>query len=456
MLNQRSFRAIEAELAPIHEALEAAFVVARRDRRDQAAPKPPRILGPILDFAHLPERALGIVRDALDGDSGFRSRVAAHVDAESLDEGSRLFLLRPEGWAVALQTLVEEVSRRAEIDELVARHAAATEALQTLTAFHEQLCSERDELADSLTELRHVESKHVERIETLQGQLAGALAEIGDLKQARREAVRQLKVQESLAQRRLQRQRELEEVLDERREAVQEAQQPASRSAQDDPIGLAELDQVTASVGEVMAKIGELADVTGVLVEFLGSLTRNPQRSNDTADDGERNPTGRPSRDTRARSGVRRRLPVRLGRGLEADSIEGLDALLAIPGVVVMLDGYNVSMKGWPMLQISQQRASLVDAVGAMQARTGATWHLVFDGANEGGRPAVSVPLPVRIHFTPSGVEADDRLLEFVEQVPDDLAVVVVSSDRRVRDGARERGANVVSSETLLSVLRRS
>lgn len=455
MVNQGSSRAIEAELAPIHEALEVAFVVARRDRRDQSAPEPPRMLGPILDFANLPERALGMVRDALDGDSSFRSRVAEHVDPETLDEGSRLFLTRPEGWGAALQTLVEEASRRAEADDLAVRHAEATEALQVLSELRDQLCSERDELAVSVAELRRSGVTHAERIETLQVQLADALHAIDHLKQERREAVRQLKAQESLAQRRLERQRELEEVLEQQLEVFRKAEQTVPDPRRLDLMGRTEFDQVTASVAEVTAKVGELADVIGGLAGFLGSLARNPERSNDNNDDEDRFTAGGSHRGAHPRGVTRRRRPVRLGRGLEADSIDGLAALLALPGVVVMLDGYNVSMKGWPKLQVSQQRESLMDAVGALQARSGATWHLVFDGTYEGGRPAVSAPLPVRVHFTPSGVEADDRLLDFVEQAPADVEVVVVSSDRRVRDGARERGANVVSSETLLSLLRR-
>ncbi|MCZ7628981.1 MAG: hypothetical protein M5U19_07890 [Microthrixaceae bacterium] len=61
----------------------------------------------------------------------------------------------------------------------------------------------------------------------------------------------------------------------------------------------------------------------------------------------------------------------------------------------------------------------------------------------------------MRVHFTPAEMEADDRLLEFVDQAP-----------KRRRWSwspptgecvtARDRGANVVSSETLLSLARRS
>ena len=46
-------------------------------------------------------------------------------------------------------------------------------------------------------------------------------------------------------------------------------------------------------------------------------------------------------------------------------------------------------------------------------------------------------------------------ILEMVEHYPAHRPVVVATSDRRVRDGVRQRGANVVSAGQLLKVLRR-
>ena len=123
--------------------------------------------------------------------------------------------------------------------------------------------------------------------------------------------------------------------------------------------------------------------------------------------------------------------------------------------MVMMVDGYNVSMAGWPSQSIAVQRDRLVDLLANVQARTGAEVHVVFDGDDDGRRPAVSLPRPVRIHFTEAEVEADDRLLEFADRLPADVPVVIVSSDRRVRDGARARGANVVGSPHLLALGRR-
>jgi hypothetical protein len=80
--------------------------------------------------------------------------------------------------------------------------------------------------------------------------------------------------------------------------------------------------------------------------------------------------------------------------------------------------------------------------------------HVVFDGGEVGERPSVQVPLGIRVHFSPVGVEADDVLIGVVPTVPVDRPVVVVSSDRRVRDGVRRFGANLVRSAELLGWVR--
>ena len=121
----------------------------------------------------------------------------------------------------------------------------------------------------------------------------------------------------------------------------------------------------------------------------------------------------------------------------------------------MIVDGYNVSMEAWPLLDsacAAQPRSSRCSA--SLQARTGASFHVVFDGDDDGRRPSVGAPLPVRVHFSHAEVEADDVVLDMVARLPTDRPVVVVSSDRRVQDGARRLGANIVKSCELLSLQR--
>ena len=122
---------------------------------------------------------------------------------------------------------------------------------------------------------------------------------------------------------------------------------------------------------------------------------------------------------------------------------------------MVVVDGYNVSQTAWPGVSIADQRSRLVDACAELHARTGADADLVFDGADVPRLRTPSGRAGVRVRFSPAGVEADDVVIGLVDEYPLSRPVVVASSDRRVREGARRRGANVVSAAQLLGLLRR-
>jgi len=146
---------------------------------------------------------------------------------------------------------------------------------------------------------------------------------------------------------------------------------------------------------------------------------------------------------------------VRLRRGVDDGTPEALRQLLEVDAMVAFVDGYNVTMEGWPVLDHRGQRSRLLSALAAVQHQVPAVIHVVFDGDADGGRPSVATPLPVRVHFSAADTEADDVILAMVGQLPTDVPVLVVSSDRRVAEGARRLGANAVASSVLLELLRR-
>ena len=82
-------------------------------------------------------------------------------------------------------------------------------------------------------------------------------------------------------------------------------------------------------------------------------------------------------------------MPVALPPGIFDDSVEAADHLVRVPGVAVLVDGYNVSKLGWPDHSIAEQRRRLVDALSEMSARTGAEVAVVFDGADTVWSPQV-------------------------------------------------------------------
>ncbi|MGI9577176.1 MAG: NYN domain-containing protein [Microthrixaceae bacterium] len=452
---------------------------------------------PVLRFNKLPDRALVEVKKALDRDDAFRSRLLESLsqsDLEAMDKGARLFLERPAGWEESVAVLASEVSDEADRSGLARREADALRRVEQLEETIDRLTSERDEARAESERGRDSVEGLDRRNERLAAEVEGLRQSLSDSGAERDEAVRQLGEARSLADRRL------EEIRELRRQVTDGDADAASPSTGSNPASVDPDASASVRSGEQPSEDGDAAvaprqseaprtrpgstlDVSAVsalasavdaadrlagsLREFssgLGLPVGESEIAGAPSEPGSSEPVAptvggmTPDADPKARgssSGASRRRAVRLGRGLSADSAEGLDEYLRRPETFVIVDGYNVSMAGWPQQPISTQRDSLVAALGAVAASASADIHVVFDGAHDGARPAVSTPLPVRVHFTEAGVEADDRILEFVDDAPLEDAIVVVSSDARVRDGARDRGAVAVSTPTLIERLRR-
>jgi predicted RNA-binding protein with PIN domain len=127
--------------------------------------------------------------------------------------------------------------------------------------------------------------------------------------------------------------------------------------------------------------------------------------------------------------------------------------MLRTRGVVLVVDGYNVSMRAWPHVPVEQQRRLLTGALAELHARLRCTVTVVFDGADVDGEPLPRRP-GVRIVFSSGGEKADPVIIREVRALPERFPVVVVSSDHWVRDNAQQAGAQVVPTDALLRVLR--
>ncbi|MDT7650824.1 MAG: hypothetical protein QOI36_2230 [Pseudonocardiales bacterium] len=140
--------------------------------------------------------------------------------------------------------------------------------------------------------------------------------------------------------------------------------------------------------------------------------------------------------------------------GAAIDGLAGLDALLAVPSVHLIVDGYNVSKTGYPELPLADQRTRLVGQLAALAARMGVEITVVFDGAG-----VVTAPhrgsRGVRVLFSDRGVLADDVIRDLAAAEPEGRPVLVATSDRAVVDSVRRCGAYSVPSAVLLGRLAR-
>ena len=79
---------------------------------------------------------------------------------------------------------------------------------------------------------------------------------------------------------------------------------------------------------------------------------------------------------------------------------------------------------------------------------------MIFDGSDHVITPGRRRRSVVHVRFSPADVEADDVVLAMVDELPANKVVIVASNDRRVRDAARVGGANVISVQQLLALVR--
>ena len=480
----------------LNRAIESAIVQAKKDAsgREKGAPLPPVAIRPLLNFVRLPTAASRRVIEVLESDEQFRTRVAGSLSEDDLGRGSWLFLHRPDGWSEELDLLIAAAAEE-EAEETAGMLDRTAE--RRLAQAEEMVARLKGELAEALDASQAaLEALAVERATSLevQGEQGELQERVQRLEQERQHAVRSMKEAEKRAAVRLEESRqaasraevdaqqiaELEAQLSQAQssaanQAVADqavAEEPTAQSlepAPSSPWDGVDPTRIEAAVRQAALAASLLGEQLAVVAQSVAPAVARLKEQADQAlqqGDGDRHTDSilELSRDTHSSDGDSgssvqrppRRTPLRLLRGVIDGSPEGVEQLLFTPQVILIADGYNISMEAWPQLDGSAQRSSLLNMLSALQARTSALVHVVFDGEGTGSRPAVGAPLAVRVHFSKAEVEADDLILEMVAGLPTDQPVVVVSSDRRVQDGARRLGANVVSSGQLLALTRNS
>ena len=460
----------------LRPAAELAIELARAGARLQPPQEVPKALLPLLGHVKVTRAALATARRVVESDPEYRARLAAATqlpDApDTLGPAGVLWLSRPEGWQAELGALVAEAraaaaARAEEAGERSAtrrlRHAEqaregadrAAEAARAAaeTARHE--LQEERRLRRSADEAVAQARRHAASLEE---QLRAAHRQAGAAAQrATEQAGAATEAAAALAAADVERRALRAEV-----EALHLAAATVVPPAPVPPSGPA---ADLAGVGEAVAAASSAAlALSAALAWAAGALqpaTRGdpgpvepPARAPVVGLPPAPRPATRPRWVRAQRRGARRR-PVRLPPLLLDDSPAAARHLVGLPGVAVLVDGYNATLTAWPELPLAEQRLRLVDALSELAARTDARPEVVFDGDEVGPslRSDTSPRSLVRVSFTASDVEADDILIARAGTLP--LPVVVASDDRRVRDGARYAGANVVGVAQLLAVLHR-
>lgn len=442
---------------------------------------PPVALRPYVGFAKQTPQSLRAVARVVERDDEFRARVASAVEESDVGRAGWLWLTQPDGWQEELQEL-ESASAARSADEAEAREErAATRRLASAQAAAQRAEAEASARLAELEALRAELTAERARREAADARAAALEAEVASLTAARVEAVRNLKAVEArLVDRSTElnalraRTRALEAearmsgpggVARPDRPAVPADEEPtspeppaliASPDPGPDPVPEPDRDAVARELGRAASGAAVVAEGLAALARLLAGEPVPGEPGAASASPGAGGTAAAGMETAAPRPAAGRRVPLALPGGVFDDSVEAAEHLLRTPGVVLIVDGYNVSMTGWPELGAADQRRRLVAALHELAARTATHTEVVFDGADV---DAVPVPAPrrrlVRVRFSPPGVEADDVVIDLVERLPAATPLVVASSDKRVRDGARRLGANLVHAGQLLDLLAR-
>ncbi len=382
----------EVTTAELRRVLELAHMVARSEQRRSSPPQPPAALAPALTTARLAPAFFELVRAAVAANDDFRLRVAELADEREVGVVGWLWVTRPPGW---------------EADITHNGAALAPELTIKVTALEFEVARLSGELDDVRREATSLRARLDQATDLLavERQAVADLAELVDAAEADADDRRRRAV-------------ELE-----RRAVRAEAQLGAERTAHRDT--RRELDKLIA------VAVGDSTEATAA-----GGPSADPAAE-----------APKPSTSARPRRRPRRR-PYRSARGVLDDSPAGLDELVKVPGVRVLVDGYNVAKTRWPEGTLEWQRERLLSSMAAKFTGQ-ASPDVVFDGADTYSSTLYSSAArrsKVRVTWSPAGVTADDVLLAMVDRIDPGVTVVVVSTDREVAEGAADRGANVVSS----------
>ena len=204
-------------------------------------------------------------------------------------------------------------------------------------------------------------------------------------------------------------------------------------------------------------RAAEVADALEMLTEELRAALEGRTDAEVDAggeDAGQDEDAGTPTQPSVPRTVVAARpgRPCVLPAGIHADDPAAVHALLQVPNTALVVDGYNVSKdaRGKIGAQLADQRAWLETLLAGVAARYGVSVLVVWDGADDRTK-AVSARRGVRVVFTKESETADERIIAMVDDR--EGPVVVVSSDREVREHSSDLGANVIASGVFLQAV---
>lgn len=383
---------------------------ALRDLENSDIPAPLRRVA-AYQGGRLPPPLATRMLSEIDKNEWFRDKVTEAWDGAA-GEASDLFLNRPAGWWVELKDVGHTAGTGKEqrrLEDLQAR-------LQQVEAKRETAVKKAAEYKKAVNDAGRRSKEMVEAARrTVEERFS---SEVADLDRLRAELLETKELLSGLAAEHC----ELENAFDAVRSRLVKARrcrfddsdhQAGSRSLPRDPVQLARLlDLQSAAMGRDAGGAPEANEVEPV--------------------------------------------PLHMAAGIRPDSSDAIRWLLGLEeAVVVVVDGYNAQFHiDRSDFTSGGARRRLVEALQRLRSAATVKHRIVvvYDSTMPGERVARTSLGGVEVRFAEKGRIADEEIVDLTMALDQ---VVVVSSDRAVRDGAEANGAVVLWSEALEQWLKR-
>ena len=394
-----------AEIVPVlGDAVDAARTALRRLEADEVPVSMRKVVASA--GGRLAPPIARSLLDELDTNDWLRDKTLAEV-GDGASEASSAFLLRPDGWwrvvAAAVAAAAEAsatsgvASSERRTSELEARLGGANDRIEALRLqLSESQATIDSRLADArnaIKELRQSEGEEVRRVELELNDLRSRFAQEQDAR---------IEVERLVADLRARLKRQRRNRASDAREGNVKARSFHSEAV--------EMAKTLDAMAEAVRRVGAEPPPTA--------------------------PQGR--------------VGITLPAGVRPDEPAAVEWLLTMSSpFTLIVDGYNLAFHlDSKDFAAGRARTRVIQDLGrlARQAHSSVRVDLVFDSAVTGERESEQVA-GINVHFAEADRLADDEVLHLAHVASG--AVVVVSSDREVRDGAEEAGALVLWSEAV-------
>lgn len=146
----------------------------------------------------------------------------------------------------------------------------------------------------------------------------------------------------------------------------------------------------------------------------------------------------------------RERTSVTVPKGLTIESPQALTEIFKQDKLMLLIDGYNVSLNSFPNLNLELQRERTISCAANIESRFSTNCAVIFDG--ESNTTRASMRSKVHVVFSPAGKTADDVIIERISITPKDRPILLVTNDQNLKRRAKGLGCETISTNAFVQI----